>query len=311
MPQRPVERGERLARGRSRDVDDAAAAELSRGDGGGPCEVAVCVLGDGDGVAQLELLVPAAQVSLEAVITGADDPGAVVLGHADVIDDLESGELVEPCGKRSLGHGVAAILDARARCEHEQPAACDVRRERRGNGFVHHVQRRSDDRPIAREVGAQRDHVHSGAEGAHRLVVTLQGLLVGERGVRRLDLEREARVVVVHERDLCVRPRARQRSAEQLDLGCQRADLFVAAPDAPVCLDDPVPVLLRPEARGAPAEIADLLGAARRAEDLPAERTDLLLEHPDGCVLQPAHRVGGERRRRPSPRRVEQRVVVP
>ena len=110
-----------------------------------------------------------------------------------------------------------------------------------------------------------------------------------------------------------------------LELPRQLAQLSQAAVRPAVVVENAVPVLLGPEAGGAPAEVRDHLGpvadhlvrvqphlaAPRRPDRLPPQRPDLLLHHPERDVLQAANRVAVERGLEPAAARAEERVVVP
>ena len=91
--------------------------------------------------------------------------------------------------------------------------------------------------------------------------MALNRVLEGERGIRRLHLEREARVVVVQDRNVGSRRRFPEHVAKPLELEAELLELPEAAALPPVGVQHPVPVLLGAEARGAPAEVDEQLGA--------------------------------------------------
>ena len=154
-----------------------------------------------------------------------------------------------------------------------------------------------------------REQVDLDSASLQRTVVGAKRVDVTEGRVRRLELEREAGVVVVDDRGVHGGRRPREQGVDSLQLPCQVAELRQAAVRPAVVVEYAVPVLLGPEAGGAPAKVRDHLGtvadhlvrvqphlaAPRRPDRLPPQRPDLLLHHPERDVLQPTNRIAVER----------------
>ncbi len=120
------------------------------------------------------------------------------------VGDLDPEDTVEQRRQAPGRHGAARIAYRRARADDERPSGLDVRLQLGCNDVVDHRHARHDDEAVMREAAAGRDDVDAESEPAEHCIPAMHGRFMPKCGVRRLDLEREARVVVVEDRNVRV-----------------------------------------------------------------------------------------------------------
>jgi len=137
-------------------------------------------------------------------------------------------------------------------------------------------------------------------------VVAAEDVREGKAGRPGLQRERPAVVVGLQDGHRLGTARADERVPEAGDLLAHAGDLVVAAAGAAVGVQDAVPEGLGAGTGRAPAKVddgvravgdglvgpqAELPGSRRAAHRLPAARSRLLLDHPEGLILEAADRI--------------------